>query len=49
MKATVIVLALLLGLMAGGVGTVIALALLLGLAVSSTGARPTLASDGNAG
>jgi hypothetical protein len=38
MKATVIVLALLLGLTAGGVGAVVALALLLGLAASSAGA-----------
>ena len=40
MKATVIVLALLLGLAAGGVGTMIAFALLLGLAASSAGAGP---------
>ena len=40
MKATVIVLALLLGLAAGGVGTMIAFALLIGLAASSAGAGP---------
>ena len=43
MKATVIALALLLSLAAGGVGTMIALALLLGLAAGSVGTRIALA------